>query len=60
MDLGFGESNLTWQGVDGLGYAFRWGDIVAAWRYLYYDMASDAAIDNISFNGPEAGVALRW
>ena len=60
LDLGFGESDFTWQGVAGLGYAFGWGDIVAAWRYLYYDMSSDSVIDEISFNGPEAGVAFRW
>jgi len=35
LDLGFGESDFTWQGVTGLGYAFRWGEIVAVWRYLY-------------------------
>ncbi|MEN8243787.1 MAG: hypothetical protein ABFS43_02665 [Thermodesulfobacteriota bacterium] len=60
LDLGFGESDITWQGVAGLGYAFGWGEIVAAWRYLYYDMSSGSAIDEISFSGPEAGVTFRW
>ena len=59
LDVGFGESDFTWQGVAGLGYAFGWGEIVAAWRYLYYDMSS-SAIDEISFSGPEAGVTFRW
>lgn len=60
LDVGVGDSDLTWQGVAGLGYAFGWGEIVAAWRYLYYDMPSGSAIDEINFSGPEAGVTFRW
>ena len=60
LDAGVGDSDFTWQGVAGLGYAFGWGEIVAAWRYLYYDMPSDKAIEDISFSGPEAGVTFRW
>ena len=60
LDLGVGESDFTWQGIAGLGYAFGWGDIVAAWRHLYYDMSSGSAIDTIRFSGPALGVTLRW
>ena len=60
LDVGVGDSDLTWQGVAGLGYAFGWGEIVAAWRHLYYDMSSGSAIDEISFSGPVAGVTFRW
>lgn len=60
LDLGAGDSDFTWQGVTGLGYAFGWGELVAAWRYLHYDMSSGSAIDEISFSGPEAGVTFRW
>ena len=60
LDMGVGDSDLTWQGVAGLGYAFGWGEIVAAWRHLYYDMPSGSAIGEISFSGPEAGVTFRW
>lgn len=60
LDVGVGDSDLTWQGVAGLGYAFGWGEIAAVWRYLYYDMSSGSAIDEISFSGPEAGVMFRW
>jgi len=58
--MGAGESDLTWQGVAGLGYAFRWGEVAAAWRYLYYDLPSDKAIRDMSFSGPEIGVTFRW
>ena len=42
LDVGFGESDFNWQCVAGLGYAFGWGELVAAWRYMYYDMSSSA------------------
>lgn len=60
LDIGTGDSDLTWQGVAGLGYAFGWGELVAAWRHLYYDMPSGMAIGDIAFSGPMAGVAFRW
>jgi len=60
LDLGAGESNLTWQGLVGLGYAFNWGQVTAAWRYLDYDLPSDQAITGVDFNGPEIAVTFRW
>ena len=60
FDVGAGDSDLTWQGIAGLGYAFHWGEVVAAWRYLYYDLPSDKAIDDMSFSGPAIGVTFRW
>ena len=60
LDIGTGDSDLTWQGVAGLGYAFGWGELVAAWRHLYYDMPSGMAIGDMAFSGPVAGVTFRW
>ena len=60
LDIGTGDSDLTWQGVAGLGYAFGWGELVAAWRYLKYDMPSGMAIGDMVFSGPVAGVTFRW
>jgi hypothetical protein len=60
LDAGTGESDFTWQGIAGIGYAFRWGEIVAAWRYLYYNLPSDKAIKDINFSGPLIGVTFRW
>jgi hypothetical protein len=59
LDVGTGESDFTFQGIAGLGYAFRWVEIVAAWRYLYYDLPSGGAVKDISFNGPAIGIAFR-
>ena len=60
LDVGAGDSDLTWQGIAGLGYAFRWCEVAAVWRHLYYDLSSDKAIDDMSFSGPAVGVTVRW
>jgi hypothetical protein len=60
FDVGAGDSDLTWQAMLGFGYAFGWGDLGVAWRYLDYDLKSDGAIQDLNFNGPAAGVTFRW
>jgi hypothetical protein len=60
VDVGAGESDLTWQGVAGIGYAFKWGEIVAAYRYLDYNLKSGKRIESLNFSGPAIGVAFRW
>ncbi len=60
LDVGTGQSKLTWQGIVGVGYAFNWGSIVAAWRYLDYEFKSGSPVENLSFNGPAIGVIFRW
>lgn len=59
-DVGTGNSDLTWQAIAGLGYAFKWGDVIVAWRYLDYNMKSGEAIQSVNFNGPAIGVAFNW
>lgn len=60
LDVGTGDSDLTWQAMAGLGYSFPWGDVLAAWRYLDYDMKSGSSVESLNFNGPGLGVAFRW
>ncbi len=60
LDVGTGESDLTWQGAAGLGYSFQWGDLLAMWRYLDYDLKSGESISDLSFNGPMLGATFRW
>jgi len=59
-DVGTGDSDLTWQAFAGLGYSFRWGDVIAGWRYLDYNFKSSSKIEDVNFNGPLVGVAFRW
>jgi hypothetical protein len=60
LDVGAGDSDLTWQAIGGLGYAFKWGDILFAWRYLDYNMKSSSKIQSANFNGPAIGVGFHW
>ncbi len=60
LDLGTGQSDLTWQAAGGLGYAFSWGELIGMWRYLDYNFKSDGALQSITFNGPILGVKFRW
>jgi len=60
LDVGTGQTDLTWQAVGGLGYAFKWGEVFAVWRYLDYNFKSSSRIEDVNFNGPALGVAFRW
>ena len=60
FDIGTGDSDMTWQAMGGVGYSFKWGDMVAAWRYMEYDLPGDVAISDLDFNGPAVGAVFRW
>jgi hypothetical protein len=60
LDVGTGDSDITWQAMTGIGYAFGWGEVAVAWRYLSYDLPSDKRIADMEFNGPAAGLVFRW
>ena len=60
FDIGTGDSDVTWQAVLGLGYAFGWGDVDLVWCYLDYDLKSGGAIEDINFSGPALGAKFRW
>jgi hypothetical protein len=60
FDIGTGQTDLTWQGVAGVGYAYTWGEVFAVWRYLDYNFKSSSKIEDVNFSGPAIGVAFRW
>ncbi|QVL47548.1 MAG: hypothetical protein KFB96_17845 [Thiocapsa sp.] len=60
LDVGAGESDLTWQAAGGLGYAFDWGDVTLLYRHIGWEFGSDAALDNIAFSGPLLGGTWRF
>jgi hypothetical protein len=60
FDIGAGDSDLTWQAMVGLAYAFGWGDLGVAWRHLDYDLGSNGPIADLNFSGPALGAAFRW
>ena len=60
VDVGTGQSHLTWQAALGVSYAFNWGEITGMWRYISYEMKSGSQIEDIKFNGPMVGATFRW
>ncbi len=60
LDVGAGSSNLTWEGMLGVAYSFRWGAVTLAYRELYYDQEDDKFIQNLRFGGPALGVTFRF
>jgi hypothetical protein len=60
LDVGTGQSQLTYQLSGGIGYTYRWGSIFATWRYLEADSQSGKTLDNISMSGPLLAVSWRF
>jgi len=60
LDVGTGDSALTWQGVAGIEYRYGWGDLQLMYRYTYYDMKGDKLLQNVSLGGPAIGVNFRF
>ena len=60
LDVGTGDSALTWQGVAGIEYRYDWGDLQLMYRYTYYDMKGDKLLQNVSLGGPAIGVNFRF
>ena len=60
VDVGTGDSQLTWQGLIGVAYGFHWGEVTLAYRYLYYDQGSDKLVQRMDFGGPALGVTFRF
>jgi hypothetical protein len=60
IDVGTGQTHLTWQGIAGVGYAFSWGELIAVWRYIDYCFKSNETFGSLSMNGPAIGAAFHW
>ena len=60
VDVGGGSSVFTWQGAAGIGYAFKWGDIILDYRYLYYSQDDNKLVDSLSFGGLALGANFRF
>jgi hypothetical protein len=59
-DIGGASDAFTWQGMAGIGYAFKWGEILFDYRYLYYSQSGEKLIDNLSFGGFGLGANFRF
>ena len=60
VDVGGGSSSLTWQTLIGIGYAFKWGDALLAYRTTYFDLGDDKLLQDFRFSGPTLGATFRF
>jgi hypothetical protein len=60
LDVGTGSSSLTWQGMLGLAYSYKWFGATLVYRHLYYDMKDDKLIQDLRFSGPALGLTFRF
>ncbi len=60
FDIGAGSSVLTWQALAGIAYGFSWGDVMLAYRHLYYDQADDKLLQDFEFSGPALSATFRF
>ncbi len=61
VDVGAGDSEITWQATAGIGFrAGRVWDLALVYRHLEWDLDSTRLIDDINFSGPTLGVIFRW
>ena len=60
LDVGGGDSKLTWQAIAGVGYSYHWGDIVLAYRYLSYEQGGNKLLEDFNVGGFALGVNFRF
>jgi hypothetical protein len=64
LDVGTGDTDLTWQAAGGLGYHFQSLDAFAGYRYLEWNFDSNDTggklFNDLNFSGPYLGVRFRF
>lgn len=60
LDVGTGQTKFTWQATAGIGYSYRWGDVLAVWRYLDWNAKSGSSLSDLNMSGPMLGAVLHW
>ena len=60
LDAGAGDSKLTYQALAGIGYAFKWGDVLLAWRHLSYEQKDSKPIQELQMSGAALGVTFHF
>ena len=58
---GGGTTNLTWQGMIGVGKIFdKWIDVSLAYRAMYYDMNSNGLLQKTTMKGPQLAATFNF
>lgn len=56
LDVGTGDSGLTWQALGAFGYRFNRFDAIVGYRYLEWDNTENDALEDLNMSGVMAGV----
>ncbi|CAM3729454.1 hypothetical protein [Polynucleobacter arcticus] len=58
---GGGTTNVTWQGMVGVGKTFdKWIDVSLAYRALYYDMSGSGLLQKTTMKGPQLAATFNF
>jgi hypothetical protein len=60
VDVGTGDSRLTWQAVAAVGYRFDSVDAILGYRYLSWDFKGGASLQNLFVTGPYMGLRFSF
>jgi len=59
-DIGTGDSSLTWQLSAGVGYSFKWGDLLFVYRHLDYEDDDGELLEGLALSGPAIGASFHF
>lgn len=60
LDVGTGDSDMTWQAAAGIYYRFEKFDAGVGYRYLEWDFDNDDTFNDLNISGPYAGAKFRF
>lgn len=61
LDVGTGDSDLTWQATAGVSFrAAKWVDLALVYRHMEWEFDSDKLLQDINFSGPAFGAIFRF
>ncbi len=61
VDVGTGDSDLTWQATAGVSFrAAKWVDLALVYRHLEWEFDSGKLLQDINFSGPAFGAIFRF
>ena len=60
LDVGTGDSDLTWQAALGIGYRFESFDLVLGYRILDWDLGTGGPLTSLDTGGPQLGVRFEF
>ncbi|MBP0463913.1 hypothetical protein J5Y09_08325 [Roseomonas sp. PWR1] len=60
LDIGAGDSNLTWQTFAGIGYQSGWAGVQLGWRYMSYDQGRSSLVQDMTMSGAYLAVNFSF